>query len=206
MTLNGRRPRPVLEARAIVRRLRPAARHPRRRPRGRPGEVVALLGANGAGKTTTLLTLAASCRRSRARSLIDGVVDKAPLHKRARNGLTFVTEEKSVFMGLSTRDNLRVAGVDVDEALDAVPRAGAASARTRRPALGRRAADAHAGAGAGPQAPRAAGRRAVDGPRRRWSSSACSRPYARPPTSRAPPCCSSSSTSARRSRTPTGPT
>ena len=32
-----------------------------------------------------------------------------------------MTEEKSVFMGLSTRDNLRVARVDVDEALALFP-------------------------------------------------------------------------------------
>ncbi len=32
-----------------------------------------------------------------------------------------MTEEKSVFMGLSTRDNLRVAKVDVDEALELFP-------------------------------------------------------------------------------------
>ena len=44
---------------------------------------------------------------------------------RARNGLTFVTEEKSVFMGMSTRDNLRVGGVDVDAALELFPELGA---------------------------------------------------------------------------------
>jgi branched-chain amino acid transport system ATP-binding protein len=87
----------------------------------RPGEVVALLGANGAGKTTTLLTLAGELPPMRGEVAIDGHVTKAPLYKRARNGLTFVTEEKSVFMGLSARDNLRVAGVDLDEALTLFP-------------------------------------------------------------------------------------
>jgi branched-chain amino acid transport system ATP-binding protein len=87
----------------------------------RRGEVVALLGANGAGKTTTLLTLAGELPLLRGEVAIDGIVTKAPLYKRARNGLTFVTEEKSVFMGLSTRDNLRVAGVDLDEALTMFP-------------------------------------------------------------------------------------
>jgi branched-chain amino acid transport system ATP-binding protein len=86
-----------------------------------PGEVVALLGANGAGKTTTLLTLAGELPPLRGQVVINGTVTKAPLYKRARNGLTFVTEEKSVFMGLSTRDNLRVAGVDLDEALTLFP-------------------------------------------------------------------------------------
>jgi branched-chain amino acid transport system ATP-binding protein len=87
----------------------------------RPGEVVALLGANGAGKTTTLLTLAGELPTLRGEVAIDGVVTKTPLHRRARNGLTFVTEEKSVFMGLSLRDNLLVAGVDPTEALALFP-------------------------------------------------------------------------------------
>ena len=87
----------------------------------RPGEVVALLGANGAGKTTTLLSLSGELPTMSGEVAFDGTVTTAPLHIRARNGLTFVTEEKSVFKGLSTRDNLRVGGVDVDAALALFP-------------------------------------------------------------------------------------
>ena len=87
----------------------------------RPGEVVALLGSNGAGKTTTLLTLAGELPPLKGEVVIDGVVARGALHKRARNGLMFVTEEKSVFKGLSTRDNLRVAQVDVEQALSLFP-------------------------------------------------------------------------------------
>ncbi len=90
----------------------------------RPGEVVGLLGANGAGKTTTLLTLAGELPLLQGEVLLDGTATSAPLFRRARQGLTFVTEEKSVFMGLSTRDNLRVADVDVDAALDLFPELG----------------------------------------------------------------------------------
>ena len=86
-----------------------------------PGEVVALLGANGAGKTTTLLALAGELPLLAGQVRLDGQPTKAPLHRRARHGLTFVTEEKSVFMGLSTRDNLRVAQVDIDHALTLFP-------------------------------------------------------------------------------------
>jgi branched-chain amino acid transport system ATP-binding protein len=86
-----------------------------------PGEVVGLLGANGAGKTTTLLTLAGELPLLGGEVLLDGAATSAPLFRRARQGLTFVTEEKSVFMGLSTRDNLRVADVDIDTALDLFP-------------------------------------------------------------------------------------
>lgn len=86
-----------------------------------PGEVVALLGPNGAGKTTTLLTLSGELPTHSGEVRLDGNVTKAPLHVRAKSGLTYVTEEKSVFMGMSTRDNLRVAGVDVSDALELFP-------------------------------------------------------------------------------------
>jgi branched-chain amino acid transport system ATP-binding protein len=85
------------------------------------GEVVALLGANGAGKTTTLLALSGELPALAGEVLIDGQATRSPLHKRARNGLTFVTEERSVFKGLSARDNLRVANVATDDALALFP-------------------------------------------------------------------------------------
>jgi ABC-type branched-subunit amino acid transport system ATPase component len=85
------------------------------------GEVVALLGPNGAGKTTTLLALSGELPPLAGQVLLDGAVTKSALFKRARSGLMFVTEEKSVFMGLSARDNLRVARVDTDAALALFP-------------------------------------------------------------------------------------
>jgi branched-chain amino acid transport system ATP-binding protein len=85
------------------------------------GEVVTLLGPNGAGKTTTLLALSGELPLLSGQVFLDGEPTKAPLYRRARNGLTFVTEEKSVFMGLTTRDNLRVAGVKTEVALDLFP-------------------------------------------------------------------------------------
>ena len=87
----------------------------------RAGEVVTLLGPNGAGKTTTLLALSGELPTLAGEVAMLGVVTKEPLFKRARKGLTFVTEEKSVFKGLSTRDNLRVGGVKVEEALAMFP-------------------------------------------------------------------------------------
>src|SRR3954451_15623441 len=85
------------------------------------GEVVALLGANGAGKTTTLLALSSELPPLAGSVLLDGAATRAPLHKRARRGLTFVTEERSVFKGLSARDNLRVGNVRTEDALDLFP-------------------------------------------------------------------------------------
>src|ERR1700759_1370430 len=70
------------------------------------GEVVALLGPNGAGKTTTLLALAGELKPLSGEVLFDDKPTKAPLHRRARAGLAFVTEERSVFMPLTAAENL----------------------------------------------------------------------------------------------------
>jgi branched-chain amino acid transport system ATP-binding protein len=85
------------------------------------GEVVALLGANGAGKTTTLLAMAGELPLLAGTIEIGGEVSTAPLHRRARNGLTFVTEERSVFMDLTTADNFRVGGITPQDGEELFP-------------------------------------------------------------------------------------
>jgi branched-chain amino acid transport system ATP-binding protein len=85
------------------------------------GEIVALLGPNGAGKTTTLMTLAGAIPALGGTVLWLGQPTTAPLHRRAREGLGFLTETRSVIMSLSTRDNLRLAGVDADYAFSLFP-------------------------------------------------------------------------------------
>ena len=87
----------------------------------RAGELVCLLGANGAGKTTTMLALAGELPLLAGEVALDGVPTSAPLHRRARNGLSFVTEERSVLRSLTARDNLRCAGVDPAEAVALFP-------------------------------------------------------------------------------------
>jgi branched-chain amino acid transport system ATP-binding protein len=84
------------------------------------GEIVALLGPNGAGKTTTLLALSGDLPLKGGVVYLDGQPTKAPLHKRAKLGMGFVTEEKSVIMGLSLLDNLKIA-CDPLEALAIFP-------------------------------------------------------------------------------------
>ena len=74
-----------------------------------PGEVVALLGPNGAGKTTTLLTLAGEIRPASGTVTWAGSDAWSPLHRRARQGLAFIPEERSVFPRLSVRQNLSLA-------------------------------------------------------------------------------------------------
>jgi sulfate-transporting ATPase len=83
------------------------------------GEVVALLGANGAGKTTTLMALAGELTAMSGSVRWRGGDASGALHRRARQGLAFVPEERSVFMELTADENLRLgtgpvgAGVEV---------------------------------------------------------------------------------------------
>lgn len=86
-----------------------------------PGELVALLGANGVGKTTTMLALAGELPASAGEVRVDGSTAKGALYRRARAGLGFVPEGRSVFYGLTVRDNLRVSGADLDETLAVFP-------------------------------------------------------------------------------------
>jgi branched-chain amino acid transport system ATP-binding protein len=73
------------------------------------GEVVALLGPNGAGKTTTLLTASALIPIIAGDVKVFGrSVRKRHPYDLAREGLGHVTEDRSLFYGLSVKDNLRL--------------------------------------------------------------------------------------------------
>jgi branched-chain amino acid transport system ATP-binding protein len=85
------------------------------------GEVVALLGANGAGKTTALMAMSGVLPILGGEVRFDGKAMTDPLYMRARNGLSFVTEERSVFKTMSVADNLRVAGVETSAAIALFP-------------------------------------------------------------------------------------
>jgi branched-chain amino acid transport system ATP-binding protein len=85
------------------------------------GEVVGLLGLNGAGKTTTMLTLAGDLAPIAGEIFVLGTAGHAPLHSRARAGMSFVTEERSVFMTLSVAENLRIGRCEPALALELFP-------------------------------------------------------------------------------------
>jgi branched-chain amino acid transport system ATP-binding protein len=85
------------------------------------GEVVALLGPNGAGKTTTLLTLAGELPPLGGEVRLHGSPTRAPMHKRCKAGVSFLTEERSVIMGMTAKDNLRLADVDPAVAVELFP-------------------------------------------------------------------------------------
>jgi branched-chain amino acid transport system ATP-binding protein len=85
------------------------------------GEIVALLGANGTGKSTTILTAAGELPPIGGEVRWRGTVTTAPLHVRARMGMSFVPEERSVLMGMSVRDNLLLGSGGIERALDLFP-------------------------------------------------------------------------------------
>ena len=85
------------------------------------GEVVALIGSNGAGKTTTLLTLAGELTPMEGEIRFLGEPTRAPMHARCRNGLGYVSEERSVIMGMSVSENLKLAGVAPSAACEYFP-------------------------------------------------------------------------------------
>jgi branched-chain amino acid transport system ATP-binding protein len=86
-----------------------------------PGEVVALLGANGAGKTTTLLTLAGEVKPLQGSVAFKGNTRWTPLFQRSRDGMRFITEERSVFMSMTVAQNLQLGGVTAADCFELFP-------------------------------------------------------------------------------------
>ena len=72
------------------------------------GEVVGLLGPNGAGKTTSFYMIVGLVRADAGRISIDGqAVERMPIHKRARMGLSYLPQEASIFRKLNVEENIR---------------------------------------------------------------------------------------------------
>jgi branched-chain amino acid transport system ATP-binding protein len=85
------------------------------------GEIVGLLGRNGAGKTTTLMAIAGFLGRYGGEVLVDGEMLSGPAYRRSRGHVGMVLEGRSVFPSLTVRQNLNLAGAELDEALELFP-------------------------------------------------------------------------------------
>jgi lipopolysaccharide export system ATP-binding protein len=72
-----------------------------------PGEIVGLLGPNGAGKTTTFNMVVGVIRPDAgAVRFKDRDVTGWPMHRRARLGMGYLTQEPSVFRKLTVKENI----------------------------------------------------------------------------------------------------
>ena len=90
------------------------------------GEVVALLGPNGAGKTTTLLTVSGFLPLLGGDIRIFGHSMKGrPPQRIARSGVAHVPEDRSLFFGLTVKENLKLSthkgGASTDQIVDYFP-------------------------------------------------------------------------------------
>lgn len=71
------------------------------------GEIVGLLGPNGAGKTTTFNMVVGVIRPDEGTVKFNGQeITKLPMHRRARLGIGYLTQEPSIFRKLSVEQNI----------------------------------------------------------------------------------------------------
>jgi len=71
------------------------------------GEVVGLLGPNGAGKTTTFYMTVGLVKPDGGTVFFDGRdITRMPMHRRARLGIGYLSQEPSVFRKLTVEENI----------------------------------------------------------------------------------------------------
>jgi lipopolysaccharide export system ATP-binding protein len=72
-----------------------------------PGEVVGLLGPNGAGKTTTFNMVVGVVKPDEGAVMFqEQRITNLPMHKRARLGIAYLTQEPSIFRKLTVEQNI----------------------------------------------------------------------------------------------------
>jgi lipopolysaccharide export system ATP-binding protein len=98
---------PILSVEGLVKRYRGRAVVDGISLNVRPGEIVGLLGPNGAGKTTTFYMIVGVIRPEAGTIHLAGSdVTQLPMHLRARMGIGYLPQERSVFRRLSVTENL----------------------------------------------------------------------------------------------------
>ena len=71
------------------------------------GEIVGLLGPNGAGKTTSFYMIVGLIRPNKGSIYLDDEdITDLPMYKRAQKGLGYLSQEASVFRGLTVQENI----------------------------------------------------------------------------------------------------
>ncbi len=73
------------------------------------GEIVGLLGPNGAGKTTTFEIITGFLKPDSGKIFIDGKdITNYPTWKRAREGISYLPQEISIFKKLTVKENFEI--------------------------------------------------------------------------------------------------
>ena len=84
------------------------------------GEVAGLLGPNGAGKTTCFYMITGLVEADYGRILLDGEdITRLPMYQRARLGIGYLPQEKSIFHGMTVEQNVLAVAEVVEKDRDA---------------------------------------------------------------------------------------
>lgn len=71
------------------------------------GEVVGLLGPNGAGKTTVFYMIVGFIKATQGNIYLDDEeISRLPMYKRARRGISYLSQEPSIFRKLTVEQNI----------------------------------------------------------------------------------------------------
>jgi lipopolysaccharide export system ATP-binding protein len=71
-------------------------------------EIVALLGPNGAGKTTMFSIVLGILNPTQGKVIFNNkVINELPIHMRAKEGISYLPQSRSIFRGLTVEENIR---------------------------------------------------------------------------------------------------
>ena len=73
-----------------------------------PQEIVALLGPNGAGKTTMFSIVLGILNPTHGKVIFNNkIINELPIHIRAKEGISYLPQSRSIFRGLTVEENIR---------------------------------------------------------------------------------------------------
>ena len=96
-----------IEAKNLVKKFKEHTAVDRVSLRVEKGEIVGLLGPNGAGKTTSFYMIVGLEQPSSGEVFLSDVnITKMPMYKRAELGISYLTQESSIFRKLTVEENI----------------------------------------------------------------------------------------------------
>lgn len=96
-----------IEAKNLVKKFKERAAVDRVSLRVEKGEIVGLLGPNGAGKTTTFYMIVGLEQPTSGEVYLSDInITKSPMFKRAALGISYLTQESSIFRKLTVEENI----------------------------------------------------------------------------------------------------